>query len=238
MKGTTKRLQSWLILPLLWVVGYGSQAMAEGGSAHDVMKLTTDRIMMIVAEAEEYHEAEPDRYYGEIHAVLDEVVDFEGFARGVMGRYASKSRYVAMSDEQKMHFREQVARFSDVMRLGLVRTYGRGLMAFNGSKVVILPPAADADPKAHSATVVQHIFGSNDEPYVIHYSMRQNRAGDWRLRNLIVESINLGQIYRNQFESAMRDHKGDINRVIDNWDIAAADAVEAEGGADEGAAVN
>ncbi len=224
--GTTDRPRLLSSFLLCIVIGYSALVDAvEEKSAHEVMGSTTDRIMTILAEAAEYQETEPQRFYEEIHAVLDEVVDFEGFARGVMGKYASKSRYVAMSDEEKMHFREQVGRFSDVMRLGLVRTYGKGLLAFNGSRVVILPPEESGTGNSKSATVVQHIFGSGDKPYVIHYSMRQNRDGDWRLRNLIVESINLGQIYRNQFESAMRDHRGDINVVIDNWDVSTTESV-------------
>jgi phospholipid transport system substrate-binding protein len=37
------------------------------------------------------------------------------------------------------------------------------------------------------------------------------------MRNLVVENVNLGQIYRSQFESAARRYKGDLDRVIENW---------------------
>jgi phospholipid transport system substrate-binding protein len=220
--------QAILALSLL-VIGLGALAQTgedEVVSAHTLMVGTTDRVMEILAEAAVYHEEEPERFFEQIHGVLDELVDFDGFARGVMGRYASKKRYLAMSEEQKMQFREQVSRFSSVIRIGLVRTYGKGLLAFNGSEVKILPPPEDADPAGPSTTVVQHIFSGDSEPYVIRYSMRRDKTGDWRMRNLIVESINLGQIYRNQFESAMRDYKGDMDQVIDTWDIESAEVDE------------
>ena len=64
---------------------------------------------------------------------------------------------------------------------------------------------------------MQLIYNDTGEPYVIHYQMRRNRTGQWRLRNLIVEKINLGQIYRNQFQAAARDADGDIDSVIAHW---------------------
>ena len=33
-----------------------------------------------------------------------------------------------------------------------------------------------------------------------------------------VENVNLGQIYRSQFEAAARRYNGDIDQVIDNWE--------------------
>ena len=47
--------------------------------------------------------------------------------------------------------------------------------------------------------------------------MRRDKDGKWWLRNMIVETINLGVIYRNQFQAAARDADGNLDAVIDNW---------------------
>ena len=148
--------------------------------------------------------------------ILDEVVDFPGFAKGVMGSYATKSYYQSLSSEGQSQLREHVRSFTEEMRLGLVRTYGKGLLAFGGSRVEVLPTDAEEE-KGNKVSVIQLIHGDADEPYQIYYQMRRGRSGDWRLRNLIVESINLGQVYRNQFQAAVRDNNGDLKAVIDNW---------------------
>ena len=44
------------------------------------------------------------------------------------------------------------------------------------------------------------------------------RDGSWKLRNLIIENINLGEIYRGQFEAAALEAGGDLDVVIANWD--------------------
>ena len=40
--------------------------------------------------------------------------------------------------------------------------------------------------------------------------MGRSRDGSWRLRNLIVADINLGQIYQNQFAAAAKSADGDV----------------------------
>ena len=62
------------------------------------------------------------------------------------------------------------------------------------------------------------IYSDAPEPYVIKYQMRRGKKdGIWKLRNLIVEDINLGGVYRAQFQSAVRDNDGNLDAVIDNW---------------------
>ena len=191
-------------------------------SAHQVMENTTREIMAILADAGEYHQAEPERYYQEIHHVLDDLVDFMAFSRGIMGKYASRQRYESLTREGKIKLRGQVKSLSAVVRVSLVRTYGKGLLAFSGSEVEILPAAA-AEISSRSTTVVQLIRGGGERAYEIRYKLRKNSKGKWTVRNLTVESVNLGQIYRSQFEAALKKYQGDIDKVIDNWAVRSAE---------------
>jgi phospholipid transport system substrate-binding protein len=193
-----------------------SLAALEAPSAQELVTSATDRVMKVVQAAPEYVDEDPERYYGELLVILDEVVDFSGFAKGVMGTYATKSYYESLSSEGKAQLREHVKTFTEEMRLGLVRTYGKGLLAFGGSRVEVLPTDEEAE-KGNKVSVIQLIHGDAAEPYQIYYQMRRGRDGEWKLRNLIVESINLGQVYRNQFQAAVRDNNGDLKAVIDNW---------------------
>ena len=40
---------------------------------------------------------------------------------------------------------------------------------------------------------------------------------------MIIESVNLGEIYRNQFEASARKFEGDLNQVIASWNAEALD---------------
>ena len=68
------------------------------------------------------------------------------------------------------------------------------------------------------ASVTQRVFGDDGKIYTVKYQMGQYRDGRWKLRNLIIENINLGEIYRGQFEAAALEAGGDLDTVIANWD--------------------
>ena len=70
----------------------------ESVNAHTVVRAATMQVMAVVQAADEYVEEDPERYYGEVQSVLDPVVDFRGFARSVMGPYASGDRYRSLDE--------------------------------------------------------------------------------------------------------------------------------------------
>ena len=188
-------------------------------TAHQVVEQTTQRVMTIITEARDYFEKDPQRFYTEIETVLDEVVDFNSFARGVMGEYGSKKSYMTLKTKQeRAEFRARIKRFSQTFRDGLVQTYAKGLLAFNGNRIEVLPPVEGAD-NSRSATVIQQIYGDAKKPYNVQYKLRKNKKGDWKLRNVTIEAINLGKIYQSQFKSAVKQYEGDVDKAIDNWSV-------------------
>ena len=74
----------------------------------------------------------------------------------------------------------------------------------------------------NSVDVDQEVEGS-DKTFTITYKMRPNKKGEWMLRNVSIESINVGRLYRNQFEAAMKKHQGNFSVVIDEWVVEAKD---------------
>ncbi|TGD72108.1 ABC transporter substrate-binding protein [Mangrovimicrobium sediminis] len=210
--------RAWVLGLFLWV-GFASAGQASV-TAHDVVRQTTEQVMATVAEARGYVEEDPSRYYTKIEAILDPVVDFRGFARGVMGPYASSERYRSLDEAGREKLREQLDRFTEVMRSGLVQTYGKGLLAFGGSRIEVSRPAPD-EAEQSRATVEQLIYSDQAEPYVVYYQMGRDGDGAWKLRNMIIQSVNLGEIYRNQFQAAAREHDGDLDKVIAGWNVVA-----------------
>ncbi len=219
----TKLLQTaLLVLLLVPLVPAGAEsalvATAGENSAHEVVKDATRRVMDSVEEARSYADEDPERYYATILEILGPVVDFRGFARGVMGPYASSDRYRSLDEAGRAKLRDQLDRFTEVMQDGLVRTYSKGILAFGGSRIELDPPASGAE-QDDRASVRQLIYGEQVQPYVLIYQMSRDKSGEWKLRNLIIESVNLGEIYRNQFQSLARKYDGDLDEVIANWRV-------------------
>ena len=216
------KIQSACLFGLLLFVGWAGAQEPAGQTAHDVVRAASVKVMQAVEQAESYADEDPERYYHEIQQILDPVVDFRGFARGVMGPYASSKRYRSLDEAGREQLRDQLDRFTEVMRSGLVRTYSKGLLAFGGSRIEVSSPSAE-EAGASRATVEQLIFSDQSQPYVVYYQMGRDQSGEWKLRNMIVETVNLGEIYRSQFQAAAREHNGDLDSVIDGWSLETAE---------------
>ncbi|MEP1470715.1 MAG: ABC transporter substrate-binding protein [Halieaceae bacterium] len=209
-----------LSLFLPGVTAQEEESAAVVTSAHGVVRGATMEVMAVVQEAHTYADEDPERYYQQVLAVLDPVVDFRGFARSVMGPYASSERYRSLDEGGRAQLRNQLDMFTEVMRTGLVRTYSKGLLAFGGSRIEVSETSPDEAAQSR-VSVQQLIYSDASDPYMVLYQMGRDKKGQWKLRNMIIESVNLGEIYRSQFEAAARQYEGDLDQVIADWNTEA-----------------
>ena len=199
------------------------QASASQREAAEVISDVTAQVMTVVAEANTYFDEDPDRYYREIDDALAGLVDWRGFATAVMGEYYSRGR--AMDQAGRANLKRQRDDFARTLREGLIRSYAKGLLAFGGARMEV--QGVEASPQsARVASVTQLVYGEAERVYTIRYQMGQYKDGGWRLRNLIIETINLGEIYRNQFSGLARDADDDLDSVIAQWNEAVIEQAE------------
>ena len=200
-----------LALVLSPVAAQNAAAPEEGAegtqrTATDMVRTTSDAVLELIDKSRGYAKENPERFYREVESLLSPVVDFESFARSVMAVH-----YRNASEEQRQ-------RFAESFKWGLVRTYALALTDFRDGKVVVVPP--DRPPRnPQRQTVTMEIHTKTGEVYPVLYSVVQEDDGAWQIRNLIVNGVNMGLTYRNQFNSAMNDPKygGDLDRVIAAW---------------------
>lgn len=195
-------------------------------AAYQTVQSTTDDVLKLAEDAKSYYNTDPERFYNQVRTMLDDVTDFQGFARSVMGRHAGKPAMAKLDAEGQKKLQAQIERFTAVFREGLVKTYAAGILNFNGQKIEVVKPKANPQDNSDSVDVLQLIYGEATKPYSVQYKMRSSADGKWRLRNVTIEGINLGIVYRNQFDSAMVTYKGDIDKVIDNWSVTANEEVK------------
>lgn len=213
-------LRHVLLIPLLWSLTTMASADTQPDEPRQVVQKTTEQVLAIIKNTKNYSTTEPDRFNAEITPTLEKVIDFEDFARSVMGVYASGKLYKALtSDTDKAVFRERIQRFSATFKQSLINTYASSMLKFNGETVTTLPLQKNDDLTDGMATVIQHIFNETNKPYVVQYSMRKHKSGEWKVRNLIIEGINIGLTYRSQFAAAVEKYQGDLDKVIANWKI-------------------
>lgn len=188
-----------------------------------IIQTAVDDIVAAIDEAKTYFDEEPERFHAEIDEILLPIVDFRSFARNVMGKHGSSKYQASLTDEkQRAEFDARIDRFAGRFKQGLVATYAKGLLAFEGERIEV-EQLADKGKSGNSVTVLQNIYTSGSDTIKITYKMRQNKEQHWKVRNVHLQSINLGKVYRNQFASAARQYNGDIDKVIDNWVVESQD---------------
>ena len=225
MSGLARNGRGFITFVGIWLMSLATTSMGAvaseqvQGSAHEVIRVMTSQIMAVVAEADDYAEEDPERYYQAIDELVGEVIDYRGFARKVMGPYASKKHYRSLDERGREKLRGQLVRFTEVLRTNLVTTYSKGLLAFSGSRIELSDSGREQSGQK-TVSVKQLIYSDGSQPYVLMYQMGLDKNSQWKLRNLIIDSINLGEIYKNQFQAAARKQNGDLDAVIDNWSSA------------------
>ena len=140
-----------------------------------------------------------------VNEELDDLVDFRRITRLVMGDHFDNA-----SNDQRRRFLEQ-------FRNSLVQTYASGVTMYEGQTVRVLP-LQDGDVRGNRARVQMELATESGRPMPITYTMFQD-GEQWKVDNVIVNGLNLGRVYRLQFDQAVRQHPGDIDRVISGWSV-------------------
>ncbi|MDE0723574.1 MAG: ABC transporter substrate-binding protein [Alphaproteobacteria bacterium] len=136
-----------------------------------------------------------------IENLLNPIIDFNGIARAVMGKHRK-----TMNDDQK-------TAFNRVFKETMVNLYSKSFTEFDITNINVKPIENQTDKKAAASMVVTEASGKK---YNVNYSLRLV-DGNWKVRNVILDGVNMGLTYRNQFNSAMTQYDGDIEKVISSW---------------------
>ncbi|MFT6915777.1 MAG: phospholipid transport system substrate-binding protein [Motiliproteus sp.] len=139
---------------------------------------------------------------------LGPVIDFKRISRKVMGKYARQA-----SDDQ-------LQLFNNVFKRTLVSTYSKGLDRLDELDTFEVE-SADYDARGIRASVGSTIALKGGERYQVQYSLFLNDQEQWKVENLVVEGINIGLVFRNQFAHYMEQYD-DISKVIANWGVTKA----------------
>jgi phospholipid transport system substrate-binding protein len=182
-----------------------------------MLKQATDELLAISKAARAYVDQDRERYYAEVSAVLDQIMDIQYFARGVMATYASARVYKSLQTEaEKAAFRDRLARFAVALKRVWMVKYADALLKADG-ETIELARAKSGNDGPDRARLDQTITDRENQVYLVQYSLHKAKDGGWLVANAVVEGVNLGETYRSQFAEAVENNKGNVDYVVDNW---------------------
>lgn len=178
-----------------------NQSFAESSSEY-VEKIHED-IVLVVRAKQDIYEENPEEFIKAISFALQPLVDFKRISRNVMGRYYKDAN------------KEQIEKFNKVFKASLLETYSKTLAEFKDEEILVSSEVKKS-PKGNREKVSLQIVTST-KVYPATYDMYLNKQGQWKLINIVINGVNLGLTFRNQFYSLMEKEGNNLDVVIERW---------------------
>ena len=203
MRRVDMSFKKWIVVALLTVCAPLSFAAETAENPYKKIEQVTVELLDIIDAYRDCYPESEAAYFGKLDQLMSAHVDFGFIARNVMGSYGRSA-----SPEQR-------TLFAKTFRDGLVETYGRGLISYNDQKIVLLDAKSLA--KGQRKVTVKQEIRSADNVYPLEYSLARKKTGEWMVVNVVINGINLGKTFRNQFVQSAQRSGGDIDQVISGW---------------------
>ncbi|MGE4535092.1 phospholipid transport system substrate-binding protein [Halomonas shengliensis] len=194
------RLLAILLLALM--AGVTAQASAER-SPEQMIRDSIDELTGQIEGRRDHFAQNMDELEALVDDSLEQIADFRYIGASVMGRYFANATP------------QQRSRFVETFRQTLIDTYAKGLVTFDYRELRVLENQQSRRYE-DQASVDMEVVAEDGSVYPVSYTLRLS-DGQWKVVNVIVNGINLGLTFRNQFDQAMRDNGRDYDAVIDGW---------------------
>ena len=175
----------------------------SASNPHKFIDARAQEMVAVIRNNQELFVKDPELFKEKINVIFEPMVDFRRVGASVMG----KKYYLAASKAQRLQFIES-------FKTSLLDTYSSTLAQWGDQKIETIFPNLSEFQKTED--VHQNLITSSNI-YPITYKVRKDKNGNWLIINIIVNGVNLGLTFRNQFQALAREHNENIDEVIKHW---------------------
>jgi phospholipid transport system substrate-binding protein len=175
----------------------------SASNPHKFIDFQAQEMVSIIRNNQELYSNDPELFKKKINMVFEPMVDFRRVGASVMG----KKYYLSASASQRL-------RFIQSFKASLLDTYSSTLAQWGDQKIITIFPEQSAFNKTED---VQQNLITSSNVYPITYKVRKDKDGNWLIINIIVNGVNLGLTFRNQFQALAQEHNENIDEIIKHW---------------------
>tara|TARA_B100000401_G_scaffold236274_1_gene160146 strand:- start:39 stop:665 length:627 start_codon:yes stop_codon:yes gene_type:complete len=169
------------------------------------------KMVEVLTENVDLFETNRDEYENKIKIIFEPMIDFRRVSASVMG----KKYYLMATPEQRSNF-------VNIFKDSLLDTYAETLAQWGDSTISTHFPEKLPQDDVLNIEVKQTLDTGNSK-YPISYKLRKSSEG-WKIVNIIINGVNLGLTFRNQFQALAKSHDENIEDTLKNWVSDAGDA--------------
>ena len=175
----------------------------SASNPHQLIDSQAQEMVSIIRNNQDLYAKDPELFKDKINVVFEPMVDFRRVGASVMG----KKYYLAASSSQRLQFIQS-------FKTSLLDTYSSTLAQWGDQKIITIFPEVSEFKRTED---VQQNLITSSNIYPITYKMRNDGSGNWLIINIIVNGVNLGLTFRNQFQALATEHSDNIDLIIQNW---------------------
>tara|TARA_B100000965_G_C19265004_1_gene614686 strand:- start:20 stop:643 length:624 start_codon:yes stop_codon:yes gene_type:complete len=157
----------------------------------------------ILTNESDLFESDRSLYEQKIKDIFEPMIDFRRVAASVMGK---KYYLLATKDER--------TQFVEIFKDSLLDTYAETLAQWGDSTITTKFPLEELELVKN--VEVKQILDTGTSTYPISYKLRKSKDG-WKIINIIINGVNLGLTFRNQFQALALTHDENISLTLENW---------------------
>ncbi len=161
------------------------------------------KMVRVLTEDSSLFETDRALYEDKIKEIFEPMIDFRRVAASVMG----KKYYLLATKEERAEF---VLIFKD----SLLDTYAETLAQWGDSTITTEFPKNKEELSKNAE--VKQTLDTGTSKYPISYKLRKSKDG-WKIVNIIINGVNLGLTFRNQFQALAFSHNENISDTLRNW---------------------
>ena len=161
------------------------------------------KMVRVLTEDSSLFETDRVLYENKIKEIFEPMIDFRRVAASVMG----KKYYLLATKEER-------AEFVLIFRDSLLDTYAETLAQWGDSTITTEFPKNKAELSKN--VEVKQTLDTGTSKYPISYKLRKSKDG-WKIVNIVINGVNLGLTFRNQFQALAVSHNENISDTLRNW---------------------
>ena len=179
---------------------------------HYFIDSNAQKMVEVLTKNSDLFNSNREAYESKIKEIFEPMIDFRRVSASVMG----KKYYLIATKEER-------SKFELVFKDSLLDTYAETLAQWGDSTITTEFPENIPKNGNLKNIEVKQTLDTGSSKYPISYKLRLTKE-KWKIVNIIINGVNLGLTFRNQFQALAISNDENIGLTIENWVSDAGDA--------------
>ena len=193
----------FFLTKFLFVLSFSSFLYSEKiPEIHEFIDKNAQYFLTVIKEEGSTYDNEPEKFKTRLKNIWEPMGDV-----GLVSRLILSKAYADATPEQIVAFEEQTKKL-------LLDTYVTTLLEFEDYNL-----ETNDEIKINKRTYEVSVkFLSSSDSFITKFSVYKNKLGEYKIINIIIDGINLGLTFRNQFQDNLANNNMDLDKAIETWE--------------------